>query len=458
VRAFAVLLVASLLAATAAAAGRTQTEPSRVGSSAFVLTGGGWGHGVGMSQWGAYGQALAGRTYQQILAWYYPGTQLGVAPVSRVRVALAEAAPKITVSSPVAFHLLDATGADIELPPGTLKLGPALKINVEGKLIPLQGPLRFKPGTGAPLALGAVGYRGELQVTVTKQKLQVVNLVGLEAYLRGVVAREMPKHWPLEALEAQAVAARTYALARVLKGKPFDLYADWRSQVYGGIPAEAPRATEAIQATARRVLLYDGAVATTFFFSSSGGRTASGAEVFGFGFDVPYLVSVDDHWDETSPHHLWPPRVLAGAAIKNAYHLASLPVDVRTELTPSKRPGRVVLVTAQDGEVVTNGVDMRARLGLLSPNFRLGVLRLERPLGKVAVGAVVRLTGIARDVEEPTLEELRAGAWVRVARPKPRSDGTFATTVRPAAPARYRLTGSGLPGPVVVVPVAAGGA
>ena len=145
----------------------------------------------------------------------------------------------------------------------------------------------------------------------------MVNVVALEAYLRGVVATEMPKDWPLEALKAQAVAARSYALARVLKGKPFDLYADWRSQVYGGIPAEAPRATEAVQATARQVLLYDGKVATTFFFSSSGGRTATGAEVFGV--DVPYLVSVDDHWDERSPHHAWQPRVLTGAAIKKAY-------------------------------------------------------------------------------------------------------------------------------------------
>jgi stage II sporulation protein D len=409
-----------------------------------------------MSQWGAYGQALEGRSYEQILKWYYPGTELGDAPVSRVRVLLVGAAKKIEISSQVAYHLRDATGADVELPPGTLKLGPGLKLRADGKLVPLQGPLRFQPGAGAPLALGGVGYRGELQVTVAKQKLQVINLVALEAYLRGVVAREMPKHWPLEALKAQAVAARTYALAKVLKGKPFDLYADWRSQVYGGIPAEAPRATEAIQATARRVVLYGGAIATTFFFSSSGGRTASGAEVFGF--DLPYLVSVDDHWDETSPLHVWPPRVLAGAAIKNAYKLASLPVDVTVELTASRRPGRVVLMTAKDGEVVTDGLEMRERLSLLSPNFRLGVLRLERPVGSAAAGAEVRLTGIARDVQAPAVEELRAGAWVRVARPKLRPDGTFATTVRPAAATRYRLTGSGLAGPMVAVPVTAGGA
>jgi SpoIID/LytB domain protein len=211
-----------------------------------------------------------------------------------------------------------------------------------------------------------------------------------------------------------------------------------------------------VQATARQVLLYQGVVATTFFFSSSGGRTATGAEVFGV--DVPYLVSVDDHWDERSPHHLWVPRMLTGAAIKKAYQLGSLPVDVVLELTASKRPGRVVIMTAQGGRVETNGIDARARLGLLSPNFRLGVLRLERPLGQVAPGSVVTLTGIARGVLDAAVEELRAGAWVRVARAKPRADGSFTTTVRPDAATRYRLTGSGFAGPVVAVPVVEGGA
>jgi SpoIID/LytB domain protein len=449
-------LVAGLVLAAAAGTGAAQPEPARVGASAFVLTGGGWGHGVGMSQWGAYGQALAGRTHEQILDWYYPGTEMGAAPVKRVRVGLTETAKQVVISSPVAFRLRDAAEVDVEVPPGTLKLGPGLKPRIDGTQVTLKGPLRFLPGQGAPLSLGGVGYRGELEISVVKQKLQVINAVGLEAYLLGVVAREMPKEWPLEALKAQAVAARSYALARRVKGKPFDLYADWRSQVYGGIPAEASRSSEAVQATARQVLTYDGKVATTFFFSSSGGRTATGAEVFGL--DLPYLVSVDDHWDDRSPHHVWPPRVLTGVAIKKAYQLGSLPVDIVVELTDSKRPGRVVLVTATGAEVETNGVDARERLALLSPNFRLGVLRLERPVAPVPADTAVRLTGIARGVLDPTVEELRAGAWVRVARPRPRADGSFATTVRPAADTRYRLTGSGLAGPVVAVPVAAGGA
>ena len=83
----------------------------------------------------------------------------------------------------------------------------------------------------------------------------------------------MPSAWPEEALKAQAVAARSYALAHRLGGKGFDLYADVRSQVYGGIPGENPRATAAIQATAGEVLLWEGKPIDALFHSTSGGKT-----------------------------------------------------------------------------------------------------------------------------------------------------------------------------------------
>ena len=102
-----------------------------------------------------------------------------------------------------------------------------------------------------------------------------MNGVGLEPYLWGVVPDEMPDEWPAEALRAQAVVARSYALAVRRSSGPFDLYPDVRSQVYGGVAAEEASTTAAVNATAGRVLLYGGKVATTFFFSTSGGRTAS---------------------------------------------------------------------------------------------------------------------------------------------------------------------------------------
>ena len=89
-----------------------------------------------------------------------------------------------------------------------------------------------------PLALDGKEYRGRLLLSSDGKKLQVVDVVGLEGYLKGVVPAEMPSGWPPEALKAQAVAARSYALANVTTGRAFDLYGDTRSQVFGGVKVE----------------------------------------------------------------------------------------------------------------------------------------------------------------------------------------------------------------------------
>src|SRR5206468_9185331 len=104
--------------------------------------------------------------------------------------------------------------------------------------------------------------------------LSVVNSLPLEEYVRGVVGGEMPDRWSIAALEAQAVAARSYALATLKPGQHFDLFDDTRSQVYGGIAYETRRTDLAVEQTANKVLMWNGRVATTFFFSTSGGRTA----------------------------------------------------------------------------------------------------------------------------------------------------------------------------------------
>jgi stage II sporulation protein D len=136
----------------------------------------------------------------------------------------------------------------------------------------------------------------------------LVNVVGLDDYLLGVVPREMPASWgddSLAALVAQAVAARSYALATLKPTANYDLFDDDRSQVYGGVAAEDPRTTRAVQSTRGTVLTYDGAVITAFFFSTSGGRTEDVQNVFRSG-PRPYLVSVPDPYDRISPYHDWP--------------------------------------------------------------------------------------------------------------------------------------------------------
>src|SRR5471030_3268121 len=120
----------------------------------------------------------------------------------------------------------------------------------------------------------------------------------------------MPQAWPEAALEAQAIAARSYALANRHQGGAFDLYSDGRSQVYGGVAAKTPRTTAAVAATRGKVVLWHGQVANTLYSSTSGGRTASAlAEL---GQDIPYLVSVADPYDTLSPYHDWGPVLVGG--------------------------------------------------------------------------------------------------------------------------------------------------
>jgi stage II sporulation protein D len=195
------------------------------GSALFLIKGAGWGNGVGMSQWGAEGYALHGWDYRQILAHYYPQTTISVVPQRAVRVLIAGREPRITVGSSAPYLLVDATGRRIHVRPGTLVLTPRLRL---GR--PLVPPIDIEPGA-QPLTLGGRGYRGSLKIERKDGLLSVIDTVPLELYLRGVVPSEMPRQWSLQAYSAQAVAARSYALATLKPSASFDFYADNRSQL-----------------------------------------------------------------------------------------------------------------------------------------------------------------------------------------------------------------------------------
>src|SRR5207253_5381767 len=149
---------------------------------------------------------------------------------------------------------------------------------------------------------------------------------------KGVVPAEMPSSWPTEALKAQAVAARSYALANVTTGRAFDLYGDTRSQVFGGVKVENAATSAAVDATKGQVVLYKGKVANTLFFSTSGGRTASAAEATGVA--VQYLVPVADPYDTASPYHDWGPLLLDAAAVARELKLSSPTADLQTVTGP----------------------------------------------------------------------------------------------------------------------------
>ena len=173
-------------------------------------------------------------------------------------------------------------------------------------------------------------------------------------------------------LRAQAVAARSYALRSRRPTEPFDVFADTRSQVYGGISAEANAATAAVAATRGLAVLAGSAVAETLFHSSSGGRTAAVEEVFLSSPPVPYLVSVEDPFDRLSPHHDWT-AVMSDADAARRLGAPGELVDVALLATTPTGRVRTVRVTGTLGFIDVDGPTVRARLGLRSTWFTLAL-------------------------------------------------------------------------------------
>ncbi len=433
-----VVLCLPLLAAGSAVASSAQQADDQVTSTTFVVRGRGWGHGVGMGQWGAYGQARRGVKYQKILAHYYPGTNLVETTTTSVRVLLAEGRRSVTVHSSSPFRLLAGDGEQHELQPGSYTVSSGFKVTLDPTkpARPLPGPLTFLHGR-EPLEVAGKPYRGNVQLQRVNTRLQVVNVVGIDPYIRGVVSEEVPDDWPLEVVKAQAVAARSYALAQAA-GRSI-LYADTRSQVYGGVAAESTVGDKAVNATARQVLMYDGKVATTFFFSSSGGRTADVEDVFVGGAPIPYLVSVPDPDDKYSPYHRWGPVVLPATKVSKLLHA---PGTIDARAIPVTGRAREIVLATRTGERRVPSSTVRRALDLRSTWITLGVLSLSRPAGMTAAGVPLTLTGTARLVKGPIeLEQKVAGGpWDAGPALELAADRSFAVEVVPQATTQYRLT------------------
>ena len=448
--ALALIGFALALAATALAGSRAPvpTAPLPVTATTFFASGNGWGHGVGMSQYGALGYANEGWTYDQILQHFYTGAELGPAPVARVRVLVGEEQGKAVVASTVAYRVRDVFGTIHPLPAGPLALGPKLSLTLSGTPAELAGPVTFLPGT-APLTLDGRAYRGQLEVAVSeKKRLNVVNVVGLEQYLGGVVAQEMPSAWPVEALKAQAVAARSYALARRLPGKGFDLYADVRSQVYGGVAGERPSTTAAIEATKGQVLLWEGKPIDALFHSTSGGTTIDAAEAFGKA--VPYLVGVDDPWSTLSPVHRWGPVPVTEGVVRKGLRLRTPVTALRLVRAPSGRIASAEAVTGL-GTTKLTGTELRAAAGLRSTWItKLVSLSVTRPGGASVFGRPVSLTGKAVGVKGAALEQRVSSGWKRIGT----AGATPSAKLTLAAPGVVRITAGTLVGPTLRIPLA----
>src|SRR5256885_5269155 len=246
--------------------------------SSFVIKGAGYGHGIGLSQYGADGYALHGFDYQTIVGHYYQGTGLAtVAPAPTIRVLLQSAsAPSFTGATDASGRTLDpaktysvvrAGGTSVTLrSPAGRKLA-----TYDGTLrVTGDGPLRLNGLAGNGVRSGR--YRGALEFRAGLfSGVSAINALGLEDYVRGVVSAESPASWPAAALEAQAVVARSYAITTDAGSGDdgFTAYPDTRSQMYRGVAAEYPSTESAVSATRGQVVTYGGKPVVTYFFSTS---------------------------------------------------------------------------------------------------------------------------------------------------------------------------------------------
>jgi stage II sporulation protein D len=418
-------------------------------ASMLLVEGRGWGHGIGLSQWGTQGFATRGATAPAILRHYYPGTTLGAAPAARVRVLVAEKGA-VTVGSAGPIAVRDATGATHELEPGAYRLGPRLRLQVGDETVELTAPVALTPN-GSPLTVEGKPYRGTLALHVRGSTVLAVNDVALQHYLYGVVPHEMPARWHPEALKVQAIVARTYALATRKPGQPYDLFADVRSQVYSGIAAEDVRTNAAVDATRGRVVLYRGGLASTFFFSTSGGRTAAIQDIWTKASPVPYLVARPDPHDYISPHHTWGPVAFTGAQVRAK--LGLVPDDVVVTGNASGRVASVRIVGRKGGVRTVPGTEMRTELGLRSTWFTLKLLTLEAP-AVVGPREAVVLRGRLRGLDAAGLHRrVGTGRWERVGIVRAGQNGRFAVRVRVDSPTTFRLAAAGRTGANVRVGV-----
>jgi len=441
-------LVAAVSFSSAPHAARSSGSPyvaPPASGALFIVNGHGYGHGVGMGQWGAQGYAQQGYAYEQILAAYYPGTTLGQTSTTSIRVLLAAGKKKLTISSRKPITVEDGDGVDYTLPSGKTTFTPTLQLAVDGgPKQALAPPLTFSPAAGSTLTLGRA-YRGQIVVDLTGKKLRAINALPLEQYLYGVVAAEMPSAWLPAALEAQAVAARSYALASRKAAAPFDVYADGRSQAYLGISAEKPAARQAVDLTAGEVLLYNGGVADTLFSSSTGGWTQSASDAFGPP-GRPYLVSVKDPYDSISPYHDWGPVAVTAKTLEHALGVKGAIVDATVKRNSSRRVKTLRLTSLSRGQQLTSsvsGATTASALGLRSAWFSVAVLSLQPPSSNppVAPGTRVTLTGVVRGVSGAVVQRRSSGtSWELLRSVVPAAKtGAFHLAVKPKVTTQYRL-------------------
>ncbi len=443
-RRLAVLVTCAALALFGISAGAAPVAAQ----GSFTFTGSGWGHGVGMSQWGARGMALAGRTHEQILGHYYSGAQVVTQGVSNdLKVLIGERSGSFTLTT---------GGTTTVVGVGTVGAGTSLTFTRSGSSMVLSGGLTGSTGGfalvqfagGGDLRVSPPGYSyrfGVLSIAVDPAGglRAVIGGLTMQQYLYGI--GEMPSSWPAEALRAQAAASRTFAQRRrnARTTADFDLYASVLHQAYTGTKFQAAAWTNAVDSTAGRVITYGGNLINAVYSASSGGHTEHSEVVWVS--PLPYLRGVPDPFDvgNGNPHTSWT-RTYAGAQLGSWFGLGTVTgVQILGPLGASGRVDRATIrLTGTGGTRDVTGTSFRSTVNsrspgsqLMSTKFSVGgsVAEVRLPSGSIrtarADGRTVVIGGTASDPEgAPLVRVVSTMGTQRATRETRVVDGKFSVS------------------------------
>jgi stage II sporulation protein D len=369
------LLTAALVLSAAAPAMAEEIDVT--GPTTYTVKGHGWGHGHGLSQYGALGAAKQGVGWKQIVGFYYPGTRLGRAGGPIKVLLTADTSKDVTVLARDGLRLHRLGGKSFLLgkvrPKATQwrilpKNGQTPKVVVSyrtghggwRKWAAYGGAAEFTAGN-KPLTLRlphhqTASYRGAIRSV----EGDTVNVLALDRYVQGVVPQEVPTEWPADAVRAQAVAARSYAAyERAHATSYYDICDTTSCQVYGGYDAEDPAANAAVKRTHGRVVSYQGEPAFTQFSSSNGGWSSAGSQ--------PYLVAQEDPYEAASgnPYANWTATLTSQQIEKRWPAIGSLTHISLSRDGHGDFGGRIVsaTLTGSAGSVKVSGDDLRYLIG-----------------------------------------------------------------------------------------------
>jgi SpoIID/LytB domain protein len=397
-------------------------------ATSYTLKGYGYGHGIGLCQWGARGRAASGQNYEEILKHYYSNTSLvkNYSVPNEVRVRLfgnsnlskayveANGSSVINIVKPDGTFAYQAGAGKHQIVPISKGILKVVKSDGSTALDNISEPFVITSDSGQIIVYDANGkrkhtYKGSIYVySANNTSLYLVNYVDFEpGYLEGL--GEVPSSWPYDALYSQAIAARTYALKSMKPTATFDLYDDTRSQVYVGIDKInetsngrnwGERWAKAVSDTAKQVITYDGQPIAAYYHSSCGGQTENVELAWPKSKEQPYLRSVSDIDSNGKPYCMndgnksfsWS----ASFSISDFEKKLGLSGISSIEISQKGVSPRIVAlaIKKQDGSTTKmSGQDFRTKLGLKSAwVYQMGGTYFDVPLSYWAFSQIEYLS------------------------------------------------------------------